>query len=95
MKPQEQLAHEFEVDVRAEILDIYEEYNKFPIRIQHDLSFNDYLDFYLEQQSKSEMAKGKYLELVQDLFVNKEQPGVYEEILIDQNYQSDDPEIEE
>ena len=37
MKPQAQLAHDFEVDVRAEILDIYGEYNEFPIRIQNDL----------------------------------------------------------
>ena len=64
MKSQEQL----DSIVKAKILDIYGEYKGLPTRIQKDLSFNEYMDLYLEQLNMTDMEKRKYLELAQDLF---------------------------
>lgn len=55
------------VDIRTEILNIYKEYQKLPTQIQNVLPFSDYVDFHLEQQNKTDVAKRKYLDLVQDL----------------------------
>ena len=86
MKLQELLAQNSESNIRIETFDIYREYKKFPNRIQNDLSFSDYLDFHLEQQNRTGMAKRKYLELVQDLLANNQHKGVYKEFSIDQNH---------
>ena len=59
MKSQEQLGS----NVKAKILNIYEEYGGLPTRIQKDLSFNEYMDLYLEQLNMTDMEKRKYLEL--------------------------------
>lgn len=61
MKLQAQLAQNSDSIIRAKILDIYGEYKELPTRIQNDLSFNDYWDFYLGQRNMTDMAKRKYL----------------------------------
>ena len=90
MRSQEQLVWNSDFVIKTEILNIYKDYQSLPNRIQNDLSFNEYMDFYLEQLNKTDMAKQKYLELAQDLFAREQHTGVYEETSINQNY----PEIE-
>ena len=91
----EQLAQNFEAKIRAEILDIYGEYKQLPTQIQNELSFNDYLDFHLEHQNKTDTTKRKYLKLVQDLLVRVQGKYVYEEFIADQDHRIEVLEEEE
>ena len=90
-----QLVQNSDSVIKTEILNIYMDYQRLPNRIQNDLSFKEYMIFYLEQLNKTDMAIQRYLELAQDLFAKEQHTGVYEEVLIDQNYPLDDLEKEE
>lgn len=59
----QQLAQNSQLNKRAEILDIYEEYNKLPPQVQKDLPLIDCMDFHPKLQKKNNVVKKQYLEV--------------------------------
>ena len=63
----EEVGRDFQLDIKTEVRRLYDDYNKFPSKLQKEFPFNDYVDLQLELQNKTDMIRNKCYDLARDL----------------------------